>query len=82
MKKMMIVGLMITSAAVSSAALASHDSAVYSSLSDCRAALKAARMTDPTLNSRECRRVDGGYSFAPRKCQDGQCDGPDDGSSV
>jgi hypothetical protein len=77
MKKLMTVTLLLCGATVSTMAAANHDAGVYSSRAECRAALKEARQDDPLLNSRDCRQVDGGWSFRAKNNQDGQI-GPGD----
>jgi hypothetical protein len=70
MKKLMIIALLTVSAAASSAAFAAHYE-VFSTRAECKAAAKAANLAGETVS--DCRLVDGGWTYDPVACQDGQC---------
>ena len=71
MKKLIVAAFVLTSVAGSSAAFAAHYDHLYSTWAQCRAASKAAVQAGYTVY--DCRLVDGGWTYDPPTCQDGQC---------
>ncbi|MEW9857001.1 hypothetical protein [Novosphingobium sp. M1R2S20] len=70
MKKLVIAALLVTGVAGPSAfAQGRYD--VFATWSECRAAAKLAAQAGETVS--DCRKVDGGWTYNPRSCQDGQC---------
>ncbi|VVT19519.1 exported hypothetical protein [Sphingomonas sp. EC-HK361] len=71
MKKLMIAAVALAGMAGSSAAFAAHYTHLYGTWSECRAAAKVATKAGETVY--DCRLVDGGWTYDPPACQDGQC---------
>lgn len=70
MKKLIIAALMVTGVAGPSV-LAQERYTVFPTRAECRDAAKAAAQAGEAV--RDCRKVDGGWTYEPRSCQDGQC---------
>lgn len=71
MKKLMIAAMALAGVSGSSAALAAHYAHLYGTWSECRTAAKAATKAGEDVY--DCRLVDGGWTYDPPACQDGQC---------
>ena len=70
MKRFIIIALATVGMAASSVAFAAHYE-VYASRAECKAAAKVASQAGETVA--DCRHVDGGWTYDPQACQDGQC---------
>ncbi len=70
MKSIVIAALFLTGAAGTAAVAAGHYT-TYPTWAECRAAAKVATKAGQTVY--DCRQVDGGWTFDPPACQDGQC---------
>ena len=63
MKKLTATGLLLAAFAVPTVVGAAHDSAVYATKAECKAALQMARAEDASFWMRECRPEGEGWSF-------------------
>jgi hypothetical protein len=70
MKNLLFIALAAVGAAASSAAFAAHYE-VYPTRAECKAAAKIASQAGEMVS--DCRLVDGGWTYDPVACQDGQC---------
>lgn len=70
MKNFMIIALLAGSVVASSSAIAAEYE-LYPTRDECRTAAKTAWQSGEPVS--DCRQVDGGWTFTPKSCQDGQC---------
>lgn len=70
MNKLMMIALLAGSAVISSSAVAA-DYGPFPTRDECRAAARAASQSGEAVT--DCRQVDGGWTYTPKRCQDGQC---------
>jgi hypothetical protein len=70
MKNFMTIALLAAGAGVSSVALAAPYE-VYATKAECKVAAKAASAAGEIVG--DCRFVDGGWTYEPEACNDGQC---------
>lgn len=70
MKNLVMMALLASSVVISSSAMAAGYE-VYSTREECRAAAKTAWQSGEAVT--DCRQVDGGWTYTPKSCQDGQC---------
>ena len=70
MKKLIVIAALTVSAVGASVAIAASYT-VFPTLTECKAAAKAAVRVGETVA--DCHLADGGWTYNPPKCQDGQC---------
>ncbi len=70
MKKLLFITLLTVGAAGASVAFAAPFT-VFPTFAECRAAAKVAVRAGETVV--DCHLVDGGWTYNPPRCQDGQC---------